>query len=213
MATKCWRWLNIRVNKILATTKYSRRQHIGIGKILVSTKCWHWQNVCVNKILVSTKCACAEASPYCFGLAESTAADFSQTTLMFSYFSQKVLIPPRAVTKWTVAAGHPAFMGRLSPARCRLILPVRLDVTILVSTKYWRPPPPPALASRWHELPQALHTGHYSSTIFQLSLSLSPPSSAAHGVDEKIRTICMKQQQTHQVKCSENAQTFVTFCQ
>jgi hypothetical protein len=51
-----------------------------------------------------------------FGLAESTAADFSQTSLMFSYVSQKVLIPPHAVTKCAVATGRPAFMGGLSPA-------------------------------------------------------------------------------------------------
>jgi hypothetical protein len=42
---------------------------------------------------------------------------------MFSYFSQKVLIPPRAVTKCAVAAGHPSFMGGLSPALYQLIVP------------------------------------------------------------------------------------------
>jgi hypothetical protein len=66
-----------------------------------------------------------EASPYCFGPAESAAADFSQTLLMFSYFSQKVLIPPRAVAKCAVAAGCPAFMGGLSPALYQLIVLAR----------------------------------------------------------------------------------------
>ena len=44
---------------------------------------------------------------------------------MFSYFSQKVLIPPRALTKCAVAAGRPALMGGLSPALYRLIVPAR----------------------------------------------------------------------------------------
>jgi hypothetical protein len=79
--------------------------------MLASTKYWRGQNVG----------ACVEASPYCFGPAESAAADFSQTSLMFSYFSQKVLIPPRAVTKCAVATGCPAFMGGLSDSR--LIVP------------------------------------------------------------------------------------------
>jgi hypothetical protein len=55
--------------------------------------------------------------------AESAVADFSQTSLMFSYFSQKVLISPCAVTKCVFAAGRPAFMGGLFPALYRLIVP------------------------------------------------------------------------------------------
>jgi hypothetical protein len=90
-STKCWRQLIIRVNKMLALTKYPRGQNLGVNKML-------------------------EASPYCFSPAESAAADFLQTSLMFSYFSQEVLIPPCAVTKCAVAAGRPAFMGGLSPA-------------------------------------------------------------------------------------------------
>jgi hypothetical protein len=98
---------------MLASTKYSRRQNVRVDKILASTeyRCQH--NVG----------ACAEASPYCFGLAESAAADFSQTSLVFSYFSLKVWIPPRAVTKCAVAAGHHAFMGGLSLALYWLIVP------------------------------------------------------------------------------------------
>jgi hypothetical protein len=60
-----------------------------------------------------------------FGPAESTAADFSQTSLMFSYVSQKVLIPPHAVAKCAVATCCPAFMGGLSPALYWLIVPAR----------------------------------------------------------------------------------------
>jgi len=44
---------------------------------------------------------------------------------MFSYFSQKVLIPPRALTKCAVAAGRPALMGGLSPALYRFIVLAR----------------------------------------------------------------------------------------
>jgi hypothetical protein len=60
-----------------------------------------------------------------FGSAESTAADFSQTSLMFSFVSQTVLIPPHAVAKSGVATGCPAFMGGLSPALYWLVLPYR----------------------------------------------------------------------------------------
>ena len=98
--------------------------------MFASTKWWRLQSICVDKMLASTKypClqnvgTCAEALPYCFGPAESAAAAFSQTSLMFSYFSQKVLIPPHAVAKCAVAAGRPAFIDGLSPALYRLIVP------------------------------------------------------------------------------------------
>jgi hypothetical protein len=42
---------------------------------------------------------------------------------MISYFSLKVLIPSHAVPKWGVASGCPAFMGGLSPAPFRLVVP------------------------------------------------------------------------------------------
>ncbi len=76
------------------------------------------------------------------GPAKSEVAGFSQTSLMFSYFSQKVLIPPRAVAKNAVAAGSPALMGGLSPALYRLIVPARHGETsqILVLTKCQHPP-------------------------------------------------------------------------
>jgi hypothetical protein len=41
---------------------------------------------------------------------------------MFSYFSQKVLIPPHEVAKCAVAARRTAFIGGLSPALYRLIV-------------------------------------------------------------------------------------------
>ena len=67
--------------------------------------------------------ACAEASPYCFGLAKSAVADFSQTSLMFSFL--KMLSSPYAVTKCGVAAGRlllwadslPHCSGSFVPAR------------------------------------------------------------------------------------------------
>jgi hypothetical protein len=117
---------------MLASTKYYHRQNVGIDKIFASTKCWRRQKICVNKMLASTKYlpqqnvgACVEASPYCFGPAESAAADFSLTSLMFSHFSQTVLIPPRVVAKFALAAGRTAFMGGLSPALYQLIVPAR----------------------------------------------------------------------------------------
>jgi hypothetical protein len=55
--------------------------------------------------------------------SEFTAADFSQTLLMISNVSQKLLIPPHAVAKCVVATGQPAFMSGLSPALYRLVVP------------------------------------------------------------------------------------------
>ncbi len=60
-----------------------------------------------------------------FGSAESTAADFSQTSLKISFVFQMVLIPLHADDKCGIASGRPAFMGRLSPALYQLILPAR----------------------------------------------------------------------------------------
>jgi hypothetical protein len=67
----------------LTSTKSSRRQKSRIDKNLASTKCWRMRG----------------SISLLFGSAESTAADFSQTSLMFSYFSLKVLSPPGAVAK------------------------------------------------------------------------------------------------------------------
>ncbi len=128
---------NIGVDKMLSWTQYSRRQNVGVDKIFASTKYWRRQNTRVDKILASTKYSCQQNSriekcwrrhgsiSLLFGSAESTVADFSQTLLMISYVSQKVLILPHAVTKCAVATGRPAFMGRLSPALYRLIVPAR----------------------------------------------------------------------------------------
>jgi hypothetical protein len=57
-----------------------------------------------------------------FGLAESTAADFSQTSLKISYVSLMVLFSVHAVAKYGVASGCPAFMGRLSLVLYRLVV-------------------------------------------------------------------------------------------
>ncbi len=91
---------------------FASTEIIGIDKILVSTKFLRQQNSRVNKILDSTKNL---TSTKCwrrrrrisllFGSAESIAADFSQTSLMISYVSQKMLIPSHAVTKCGVASG------------------------------------------------------------------------------------------------------------
>jgi hypothetical protein len=60
-----------------------------------------------------------------FGSAESTAADFSQTSLKISYVSLMVLLSLHAVAKCGVASGRPAFMGGVSPVLYRLIVPAR----------------------------------------------------------------------------------------
>jgi hypothetical protein len=64
-------------------------------------------------------------------MAESTAADFSQTSLKISFVSQIVLIPLHAVTKCGVASGRPAFMGGLSPVLYWLIVPARYAENII----------------------------------------------------------------------------------
>jgi hypothetical protein len=104
--TKCWRRQNTRDDKIFAMTKFSRRQNTRVNKILAWTKCWRRRR----------------SISLLFGPEESTAADFSQTSLMFSHVSQKMLIPPHAVAKCAVATGGPTFMGRLSPALYRPIV-------------------------------------------------------------------------------------------
>jgi len=63
--------------------------------------------------------------PLLFGLAESTATDFSQTSLKISYVSLMVLLSLHAVAKCGVASGRPAFMGGVSPVLYRLIVPAR----------------------------------------------------------------------------------------
>jgi hypothetical protein len=98
---------NIGVDKILALAKYRPRQNPGINKILVSTKSWRRRR----------------RIPLLFGSAESTAADFSQTSLKISYVSLMVLLSLHAVTKCGVASGCPAFMGGLSSVLYRLIVP------------------------------------------------------------------------------------------
>jgi hypothetical protein len=83
----------------LALTKYWCRQNIGVDKILASTESRHQQYFG----------PCAEASPYCFGPAKSAAADFSQASLMFSYFhvqSPNVLLLLAALLLWADSLLH-----------------------------------------------------------------------------------------------------------
>ena len=118
--TKYWRRQNSRVDRI-----YWRQQNIGVNKIL------HSQNIgiekirCRNNVVVDKKLAQTQKDPLTGGSAESTAADFSQTSLKISYLSLMVLIPLHAVTKCGVASGRPAFMGGLSPVPYRLIVQAR----------------------------------------------------------------------------------------
>jgi hypothetical protein len=110
--TNCWH----KQNTCVESTKYSRRQNTSVNKILASTKYLPQQNPRVDKILASTKCWRRRRSiSLLFGSAESTAADFSQTSLMFSYFSLKMLISPHAVTKCAVGAQRPGLYGCTAP--------------------------------------------------------------------------------------------------
>jgi hypothetical protein len=90
-----------------AASAAQRRQNLGVDKKLAQTKCW---DRCRRILLL-------------FGSAESTAADFSQTSLKISYVSQMVLLSLHAVAKCGVASGRPAFMGKFSPVLYRLIVP------------------------------------------------------------------------------------------
>jgi hypothetical protein len=130
-STNYWRHQNSCIDKILASTKCWRRQNLGVDKILSSTKSWLRQNTCVDKILASTKYLCrqnlgagAEES-LLFGSAESTAADFSQTSLKISFFLLMVLFSPHVVAKCGVVSARSTFMGGLSPLLYRLIVPAR----------------------------------------------------------------------------------------
>jgi hypothetical protein len=100
-STKYWRRQNIGVDQILVSTKYWCRQNTRVDEMLASTKYLHQQNTRVNKMLKKylrqkNVGASAEESLYCSGPAESAAADFSQTSLIFSL---KVLSSPGAVAQ------------------------------------------------------------------------------------------------------------------
>ncbi len=76
---------NIGVDNMLASTKYSHQQNVADDKILALTKFSRRQKSRVNKNLPSTKCwRMRESISLQFGTAESTAADFSQTSLKIS---------------------------------------------------------------------------------------------------------------------------------
>jgi hypothetical protein len=129
--TKYWRWQNVGVNKILgvdkilALTKYLHQQNVGVYKILASKKYWRRQNVGVNKTLALTKSWRRRGRILLlFGLRESTAADFSQTSLKISFFSLMVF-SLHVVAKCGVASACSNFMGGLSPLLYRLVVPAR----------------------------------------------------------------------------------------
>ncbi len=92
--------------------------------MLASTKYLHQQNTRVNKMLKKylrqkNVGASAEESLYCSGPAESAAADFSQTSLIFSL---KVLSSPGAVAQWLWACSAWLIYRGTSP---RLVVPIR----------------------------------------------------------------------------------------
>jgi hypothetical protein len=141
-ATKYWWRQNIGGAQILALTEMFAATEISGGdKNLASTKISCLQNSCVDKIIASTKCwRRRRRISLLFGSTESTGADFSQTSLMISYVSQKVLIFSHAVAKCDVAS-DPAFMGRLSPVPYRPAMQEMSQIfNFLAPTKYGRPP-------------------------------------------------------------------------
>jgi hypothetical protein len=86
--------------KLLVSTKYWRRQNIGVRQNMGSTKSWHRQNLGVDKKLAQTKRWCRRRRiSFLLGSAESTAADFSHAPLKISYFSLIVLLSLHAVIK------------------------------------------------------------------------------------------------------------------
>ncbi len=133
----------IGVDKILATTKFSHQQKSCADQNLAPTKIWRRQN------LASTKISCQKISwrrcrriPILFGSAESTAADFSQTSLKISFVFQMVLIlcmqllsvalPLAALLLWRT-------LCRTVPACCTGPPCYKMS-QILAPTKYPRPP-------------------------------------------------------------------------
>jgi hypothetical protein len=114
-----WRRQNSRVDKIPALTKSRRRQNLGIDKISASTKCWRRHR----------------RSPLLFCTAESTAADFFQTSLKISYVSLMVLISLHAVTKYGVALWLPCFYGR---TLSRTVPACRTGPPCRKRHKFWR---------------------------------------------------------------------------
>jgi hypothetical protein len=130
VSTKSWRRQNPCVNKISGSTKFRRRQNSGVDKDLVLTKfrrkqnsvektppltkSQHWQNFGTDNIQVLIKCLHRRRRiPFLFSLAESTAADFSQTLLKitYEYVSLMVLILACCRQVWLLLSGRPAFMG------------------------------------------------------------------------------------------------------
>ncbi len=88
--------------KLTGWTKISRQQNSRVDKTHASTKFWRQQKSCMDENLASTKISRRQNSrvdkrrrriPLLFGSAESTAADFSQTSLKISFVSQTMLIP------------------------------------------------------------------------------------------------------------------------
>jgi hypothetical protein len=117
-----------------ASKKFSGQQNACFDKNLASTKILRRQKSHVDRNPASTKCwqRCRRI-PLLFGSAESTTADFSQTSLKISFISQIVY----AVAKCGVASGRPAFMGGLSPALYRPAM--QKTSQILAPTKYRHP--------------------------------------------------------------------------
>jgi hypothetical protein len=156
--------LNIGADKTLPATKYWRRQNIGkisatteikgVDKILALTKSWCRQNLGVNKKLAQTKCwRRRRRIPLLLGSAESTAADFSPTSLKISYVSLMVLLSLHAVSKCGIALATLLLWADSLPyctsllyrpavlKMSQILAPIKFCADkILAPIKYQRPP-------------------------------------------------------------------------
>ncbi len=129
---KYWRRQNI------ALTKYNHWQNISIDKKFALLKYWCRRNIVVHKILVSTNYKpkqiiykSSEESSYCFGLAKSTVAGSSLTSLVFS--TEDVV--SSSCSHWVTGYSLPADLyGQTSSAMSR---PCCTGPPCQKVTKYW----------------------------------------------------------------------------
>ncbi len=154
---------------MLAQTKCSRRQNDGVNKIFPSTKCWCRQNIRNDKISAAAKISLFFAK--------------LQQSISLLTASYQKLVKTKSDYHHCPISVHILMTSKSRP-------PQRSNTQVSECSKVcgWQggaggellaAPPPPALVSRWGELQRGMHPGHYSSTISQLSLSLSPPSSVS----------------------------------
>ncbi len=135
VSTKCWRQQHVAVEKMLASTKYLRRQNTCVDKILASTEISCRRKPRVGKNLGRTKCWRMRGSiSLLFGSAESTAADFSQTSLMFLLRLPDGVDSSACSRQVFCCLWPPCFYGRSLPRS----VPACTGLPCRKRRKYWR---------------------------------------------------------------------------